>query len=361
MANIRKDLLRKWEEKRPGLDRTIQEQGRVYFYTRGLGEQIAISDQHYFTAGGTYKDWHGWVMGRDYLMHHFPKRFTYYLTSSGNAGMSDFHYSDRLNEVMGEQRLRVVCFYPKHYDRKVLGPNNTGRWTTGKLFREEMETSSSGRVIRVDFNERFWSDNFESGETPCLDKMNEAGLDISRQNSMDITEGFKPTYSRIMENYGKAIIEKFGYFPRTLFVIQFGAGMLYDDCKAVAKARGWPADFLAVSTGNKDTVADKIFDSSETWQESHRDLVESGYTVAKSSGDRIYHVTDQEIIMGMSEFTRRLHLMAEPAGAVGMGFVLRKDGMTKRKITKKKYDLFAVINTGDGISHVAMYRPWRSF
>ncbi len=330
MANIRKDLLNKLELRRP-------EDGQVIF-TYLDGQRLAIKDESQH-ATDTYKDWHGWGMDVDYVKNRHPKKFIYYLVSTGNAGMSDLYFADELNKILGEEKITVVVFYPKHYDTKLLGPDSKRRWTNGKRFREEMERY--GKVIQVDFNERFWS------RQACLDRMNEEGIPATPENSMDITEGFKPTYDQIMENFGAQIIKKFGYFPRTLAVKQFGAGMLYDDCKAVARRHRWPVDFLAVSTGNKDTIADKICDVSETWQESRSDLMTNGYTIARNSGDRIYQVSDQDIFWAMEQFDSR-GLESSPSGASGLAGV-----RTAKQIVGKRYELIATIGTGNEIGRYA--------
>ncbi len=340
---MRIDLLGKWEEKRP-------RKGPVIF-TSLDGQKIAIKDES-SEPTGTYKDWHGWMMGLDYLRNHFREKFIYDVVSTGNAGMSDLYFADQLNKMLGEEMVKVVVFYPKHYDKKILGPDSKSRKTDGKVFRKEME-KYGGRVIRVDFDETVWDDigdfnsAFDSCLTPCLAKMNEEGIPATPENSMDITEGFKPTYSQIMEDFGRQIIEQFGYFPKTLAIIQFGAGMLYDDSKEVAQRHKWPIDFLAVSTGDKDTIADKICDVSETWQESRADLLTHGYTFARNSGDRIYQVSDQEIHWAMEQFDIR-GLESGPSGASGFAGIQKA-----RQITKKKYDLIATIGTGNEIGRYA--------
>ena len=168
---------------------------------------------------------------------------------------------------------------------------------------------------------------------------------------MDITEGFKPTYTQVIEEFVAQIKERYHNIPRTLAIIQFGAGMLYDDSKSVVRSRHLPIDVLAVSTGDPETIADKICDVSETWQESITDLRERGITRARNSGDTIHHVREQEMLYALAQF-HELGLEAEPSGAAGMAMVPRIE-----EITRKKYDLVMVINTGNGIKETA-YKTW---
>ncbi len=71
--------------------------------------------------------------------------------------------------------------------------------------------------------------------------MNELGLNVTKDNSVDITEGFNPTYKQVMQEFIEQIKEHYhSTFPKTLVVIQFGAGMLYDDSKEVIKESNLP-------------------------------------------------------------------------------------------------------------------------
>ena len=257
--------------------------------------------------------------------------------------MADFAYADMLNEILGKQKVTVVCFYPKHYDSKILGPDSKGKTTTGSDIRKKLETYQSGKVLQVDFEEKYWFDNFENNYTPCLDLMNENGFNVNKNNSKDITEGFNPTYKQVMEEFAKQIKKQYGKIPKTLAIVQFGAGMLYDDTKLVIQENNLPIDIIAVSTGNINTIADKICDSSESWQESLEDLTNKGHTYAKNSGDRIYNISEDEIKKGL-QICSNLNIEAEASGAASLGFLEKVN-----KIIKKNYDLIAVINTGNGI------------
>lgn len=322
----KKELIKIWNKLKPVQTPVI--------FTNINGQNIAIKDESK-NETGTYKAKHGWMMGLDYITNHYPNPFVYYLGSTGNAGIADFAYADKLNELLGEKKVLVANFYPVHYDSKLLGPDSFGRFTDGKRFRKDMEKYSSGRLLQVDFKEKYWF-----GE-PCLKRMNEVGINVTPNNSLDITEGFKPTYSQVMKEFIKQIKGHFSYIPKTIAVIQYGAGMLYDDAKEISKEL--PIDFVAVSTGNKETIADKICDSSETWQVSQKELVERGYTKARNSGDRIYQVSEQEILLALSRF-KELGIEAEPSGAAGLAIVPRLE-----QIVRENYDLIAVINTGNGI------------
>ena len=333
MDTQRQKLIRKWEEYKPPITPVV--------FARFEDQEVSIKDESQ-NLTDTYKARHGWMLGLHYLLKHFPHNFLYYLGSTGNAGIADFAYADLLNNLLGEDKVIVANFYPQHYDAKLLGPDSKGRFTDGKRFRKEMEKYRSGRLIQVDFRERYWFDDFKSGVTPCLDKMIELGLDVSR--SLDITEGFKPTYCQVMQEYAEQIKHRFGKIPKTLLVVQYGAGMLYDDSKLVVQ--GLPIDVMAISSGDPKTIADKICDVSESWQKSIVDLREIGYTTARSSGDKIYHVTEQEILFAMQMF-KEIGIEAEPSGAAGMGIVPRL------RATNRDYDLVAVINTGNGIKKTA--------
>lgn len=324
------ELIKKWEKCKPEKTPVI--------FSELNGQRIAIKDESQ-NKTDTYKDKHGWMMGLDYLENYFPNSFIYYLGSTGNAGIADFAYADKLNELLGEYKVTVVNFYPTQYDKKLLGPDTLGRFTDGKTFRERMEQFKSGKLIQVDFNERYWFGQ------PCIEEMEKYGLIATPKNSMDITEGFKPTYNQVMEEFIDQIKEKDGYIPKTLAIIQYGAGMLYDDSKAIAK--DLPIDFIAVSSGNKDTIADKICDSSESWQESLTDLTEKGFTKAKNSGDKIYGISEQEIRSAMAIF-KTLGIESEPSGSAGMAIIPRIN-----EIVKEQYELIAVINTGNGIKKCA--------
>lgn len=315
---MREELIRKWDKIKPTQTPVI--------FVDFNGQKIAIKDESQ-NITDTYKAKHGWMMGKHYLENVFPKKFLYYLGSTGNAGLADFAYADKLNEMIGEEKVLVANFYPEHYETKILGPDSFGRFTDGKRFREEMEKYKSGKVIQVNFKEKYWFGQ------PCLEKMKEMGLDTTK--TMDITEGFQPTYEQVFKEFTEQIRKQYGTIPRTLAIVQFGAGMLYNDSKAVAKNL---MDFMAVSTGNKNTIADKICDSSESWQESLDDLIRKGFTKAKNSGDNIYHVDEEEIKSALNYF-RSLGIEAEPSGAAGMAMAPKIKG----------YDLIAVVNTGNGI------------
>jgi hypothetical protein len=315
----KKELIEKWQS--PNASPVI--------FTCINGQDIAIKDESQ-NITDTYKARHGWMMGLHYLENHFPDPFVYYIISTGNAGLADFVFADKLNELIGEQKITVVNFYPKDYDSKILGPDSEGRFTDGKKFREIMDEYKSGRIIQVDFSKKL-SENF------CLEEMVRHGIDV--ENCLDITEGFNPTYTQVMKEFIQQIKEKYGHIPRTLAIIQFGAGMLYDDSKAVA---GDLIDFVAVSTGNKETIADKICDSAGIWQENLHDLREKGFTRAKNTGDKIFHVEEQEILYAMAQF-KELGIEAEPSGAAAMAMTPRFGS----------YDLIAVINTGNGIKKCA--------
>ena len=134
-------------------------------FTKINPQRIAIKDESNNTTD-SYKAKHGWMMGFHYLKNYFGKNFVYYLGSTGNAGIADFAYADLLNKLLGEKKVIVVNFYPKHYDDKLLGPDSKGRYTNGKQFRLEMEKYICGELIRVDFKEKYWFDNFETNYTP---------------------------------------------------------------------------------------------------------------------------------------------------------------------------------------------------
>ncbi|MCK5624389.1 hypothetical protein KAI04_00935 [Candidatus Pacearchaeota archaeon] len=327
----KKELIREWNKIKPKETPVV--------LTEFNSQKIIIKDESK-NLTNTYKAKHGWMLGKHYLENIYPRPFIYYLGSTGNAGISDFLFVDKLNKMIGEEKVIVANFYPEHYDSKLLGPDSFGRFTNGRKFRESMENYKGSRLIRVDFNEKYWFGK------PCLDKMNELGINANKNNSLDITEGFNPTYNQVMQEFISQIKNKFQKIPKTLVIIQYGAGMLYDDCKEVSK--NLPIDFIAVSTGDLKSIADKICDNSETWQESLKDLREKGYTKANNSGDKIYHVNEQEILYALSKF-KELNIEAEPSGAAGFALILRL-----KEIIKKKYDLIAVINTGNGIKEIGI-------
>lgn len=134
--------------------------------------------------------------------------------------------------------------------------------------------------------------------------------------------------------------------PRTLAVIQFGAGMLYEDSLQVVAEADVPIDVVAVSTGNSDTIADKIHDASQTWQTSVADLRNMGKTTSRKDGSPIYHVSENEIIEALG-LMGSYGVPAEPSGAAGLAIVPRIED-----IVGKKYELIAVINTGDGLQNI---------
>ena len=355
IEQLRRKLIREWAQKKPKMTPLV--------VLSIEGKEVVIKDESK-NETETYKDKHGWMMGLDYLKNHFPNPFIYYLGSTGNAGLSDFAFADKLNEMIGEQKVLIVNFYPLHYDDKILGPDSKGRFTDGKRFREVLERFKSGKVIQVDFSKVYWFDDFEKGFTPCLNKMNELELgksigleQITRKNSLDITEGFKPTYTQIFREITEHLKTKYGKIPKTLAIIQFGAGMLYDDSKAFAIEKKLPIDFMAVSTGDKHTIADKICDSSESWQKSLKDLRTKGFTIALTSGSRIYNLQEGEILSAL-KVMRKLDLESEASGAAGLAMVLSprlKDILTKDKNFAKleEYEVILVINTGNGLRKCA--------
>lgn len=332
IEKARKELRERWERERPNIT-------PVRFVNID-GIDIAIKDESQ-NVTDTYKAKHGWMMGQHYIENIFPNPFIYYLGSTGNAGIADFALADRLNEMLGEERVIVANFYPLHYDEKVLGPDSFGRFTDGKRFREAMEQFKSGKLIQVDFTKEYWF-----GE-PCIREMENRGIIATPENSLDITEGVPPrTYEQVMQEFKEQIRARYGGIPRTLAIIQFGAGMLYEDSKVVAQ--GEPIDFMAVSTGDRNTIADKICDSSESWQESIVDLTQKGFTRAKKgSRDTIHAVSEQEILYALAQF-REIGIESEPSGAAGMAIVPRVN-----EIVRRPYDLVAVINTGNGIKKCA--------
>lgn len=311
-------------------------------FTKIKGKDVVIKDESQ-NITGTYKAKHGWMMGLDYLQNQYPNKFTYYLGSTGNAAMADFTYADKLNNLLGEEKVTIACFYPKHYDAKQLGPDSKRRNITGLDVRKKLESYRSGIVLQVDFEEKYWFDDFKNNYTPCLDLMHQQGFNVNRKNSKDITEGFNPTYKQVMNEFANQIKQQYGFIPNTLAIVQFGAGMLYDDTKLVIQENNLPIDTLAVSTGNINTIADKICDSSESWQESLEDLTKKGQTIAKKSGDRIYHLSEEEIRKGLQIYAN-LGIEAEPSGAASLGIIDRIN-----EITKNEYELIAIINTGNGI------------
>ena len=346
MDRIRKELIEKWIELKPKTTPVI--------FTTINNKTVAIKDES-INETGTYKAHHGWMMGLHYLQNRFPNPFIYYLGSTGNAGMADFAFADKLNDLLGEQKVTIVNFYPEHYDSKILGPDSFGRFTDGKRIRLAMEKYRSGKLIRVDFTKTYWLGK------PCIDKMNELGICANKDNSLDITEGFNPTYTRVMFDFIEQIKSEYKKyknfpttFPKTLAIIQFGAGMLYDDSELVVKQSSLDIDqssldidLCAVSTGNKDTVADKICDSSESWQRSLEDLKNKGFTFAKKSGDKIYQVTEQDILFALGQF-RQLGRESEPSGAASLAHIRNLDDSVL-----DRYDLIATINTGNGIKSAA--------
>jgi hypothetical protein len=302
-------------------------------------QDIIIKDESK-NITNTYKARHGWMMGLHYLKNIFPNNFTYYIVSTGNAVMADFAYGDLLNKLINKKKITVVNFYPVHYDLKKLGPDSKGKYVFGKELKKKMQKYNCGKIISVDFNERYWSGK------ACINKMKELKMNINKNNLLDITEGFKPTYKDIMEELIEQIRVKYPIFPKTLLVLQFGAGILYHDSKEVINQNNFPIDILAVSTGNINSIADKIVDCSETWQENIKTLREKGFTFSRKYKDRIYHVEEQEIVTALNKF-RELNIDAEPSGAVGFAILPRLN-----KITNKKYDLIAFINTGNGINNI---------
>src|SRR3989344_4728150 len=247
--NLREHFLQKWY--------TLHPRETPVIFTQVSSQPLVIKDESK-NETRTYKAKHGWMMGLDYLTHHYPLPFIYYLGSTGNAAMADFFYTDLSNDLLGQDLVSVVCFYPLSYDTKTLGPDSFGRFTDGKRVRESLEQYRSGRVIQVDFSKAYWFGKI------CLEKMCELGIQATAHNSLDITEGFKPTYSEIMEEFIAQIRAQYSFVPHTLFIIQFGAGMLYDDSKVVLQAQNISCDLVAVSTGNRETLADKICDSSQS-------------------------------------------------------------------------------------------------
>ncbi len=317
------------------------------------GKNVAIKDESQ-NSTDTYKEQHGSTMAEHYLQHAFPEEHTYYLVSTGNAAFSDFVYAERINKLVGEQKVRVINFWPKHYDTKLLGPDSHGRFTTGKRFRQRMEDFPSGRNEVVDFTEAFWDT-----ET-CRKHLNKQGLNLTPENSTDITEGFNPTYEPVMKYYARQIqfnewIERedlLRQFPKTLLVVQYGAGMLHDDCKKVIREQQLPIDVLAVSTNRADTIADKMCDTSGRWQD-HTEIVgKQGTSTARKTGDIIYHVTDQEILFALQQMRAMKDMEAESTGAGGLAILPRLETIIGKE-RLDKYDLLAFINTGNGIRETA--------
>ncbi len=136
-----------WNEKRP--------KNTPVIFTTINNQDIVIKDESK-NITNTYKDKHGWMMGLHYLTNIYPNNYIYYLGSTGNAGIADFLYADMLNDLLSEQKIKVVNFYPLHYDFKELGPDSKGRFTNGKIFREDMQKYKSGILVQVDFKEQYW-------------------------------------------------------------------------------------------------------------------------------------------------------------------------------------------------------------
>ena len=245
----RQELIQKWQELKPAITPLV--------FTTINGENVAIKDESQ-NRTGTYKDKHGWMMGQHYLHNVFPSRYTYFLVSTGNAAIADVAYADMLNELMKKPRIQVINFFPKHYDKKVLGPDSFGRFTDGYRFWLSMENYLSASNEKVDFDEKFWNTN------ACREHLNKKGLCLTPENSMDITEGFNPTYTQVAEEFVQQIWEhtvgragktkeqmadqyytsRGDFFPQTLLVTQFGAGMLYDDCKQYIQEQKLPIEGL---------------------------------------------------------------------------------------------------------------------
>src|SRR3989344_2823863 len=102
IEKIRIELIRRWENEKPKMTPVV--------FTELNGQKIVIKDESK-NITGTYKAKHGWMMGLDYLKNHFPNKFVYFLGSTGNAGMADFAFADKLNlllkEIAGEEKVIV--------------------------------------------------------------------------------------------------------------------------------------------------------------------------------------------------------------------------------------------------------------
>ena len=330
------ELLRKWHQiGPPSPGSRFPEPQFPIKISSFAGKPLIIKDESNQRTG-TYKDWHGWMMGKDYLQNHFPNPFFYYLASTGNAAVSDAVFSDELNKILGEELVTVVNFYPHQYSGKLLGPDSYGRFANSNEVRKFL--LGKIKLLEVDYDEKVWS-----GKN-CLDRMLREGFAVTPENSRDITEGFNPTYSRVMKEFAVQIRQEYARIPKTLLVVQFGAGMLYYDCKSVIEDRGWPIDIIGCTAGNPETIADKVHDYAGLWLNGHDKLVEEGQAIARKDDSLIHHVDDQSILRAMAHFGR-IGIDAEPSGAAGLALFHKKPELVKG------YDLIAVINTGNGIKN----------
>lgn len=324
----RAELLIKWGRLRPHSEVKV---------SSFEGKSLIIKDES-TQKTGTYKDWHGWMLGQHYIQNHFPNPFFYYLTSTGNAAVSDAVFAEELNGILGKEKVNVVNFYPLQYSGRLLGPDSFGRFANSDNVKEFLQTKL--KLLEVDYDKKIWS-----GKN-CLERMLEENLPVTLDNSREITEGFNPTYLVVMKEFAAQIEMQHGKIPRTLLVIQFGAGMLYYDCKSVINAQGLPIDVIGCTAGNPETIADKVHDYSGLWIDGHDKLVENGSATARKDNGLIHHVDDQNILRAMDYFKNH-GIDSEPSGAAGLALLYKKPELVKN------YDLIAIINTGNGIKKFA--------
>ena len=63
----RTELLMEWDKHRPHSDLKV---------SSFSGKPLVIKDES-SQRTGTYKDWHGWMLGKHYLQNHFPNPFSF--------------------------------------------------------------------------------------------------------------------------------------------------------------------------------------------------------------------------------------------------------------------------------------------
>lgn len=290
----------------------------------------------------TFKDRLAYEMIRplyeEFLSGKNPKPTTFGSISYGNTAKAMGYYSSALNKLAGKDIAKAVAFVPPSLEKKVFGPDTSGKTIPVIKILEDLKKDC--QIIPIDLKNKI----YRSKDLEELARENNA----LKGTFVDITEGLnRPAYVNIII---EAIEQQLKQSPDYV-IVPFGAGILCNEIIDYINDHQLHTKVIPVSSGDPNTIAvmlygpiwvdtENLLKKGEGWTR-HEEKDRKGRTRNRY---KVYHVSDRELHLAMKELQKR-SIKAEPSGASGFAILPRLSKIDPEFDPKK--DTVLVVNTGN--------------